>query len=159
MFEVHLPGTNRHIQAILNRSQRANPSIVVGTRRIISIVKVEQDAFISWCTRYRQEITPLNRIEEIASTPVALAWAASIAKRQEETAPINVQPVEREGHSLALNTEMQPPHCRHRHRFLSIHGHVQQCWLNIRIKLSFDTRGRIVREIIQTLKMPPLLFI
>src|SRR5258706_6846289 len=150
MFEVHLPSTNRHIQAILNRSQRANPSIVVGTRRIISIIKVEQDASISWCTRYRQEITPFNRIEEIASTPVALGWAASVAKRQEETAPINVQPVERERNSLALNGEMQPPHRCHRHRFLGIHGHVQQCWLNIRIKLSFDARGSIIKEIIQT---------
>src|SRR5260370_7979613 len=139
MFEVHLPSTNRHIQAILNRSQRANPSIVVGTRRIIRLIKVEQDGFTSWWTGYWQEITPLNRIEEIASTPVALAWTASVAKRQEETASINVQPVEPERNSPALNAEMHPPNRRHRHRFLGIHGYVQQRFLTIRLKLTLDT--------------------
>src|SRR5260370_10082788 len=128
MFEVHLPGTNRHIQAILNRSQRANPSIVVGTRRIISIIKVEQDAFISWCTGYQQEITPLNRIEEIASTPLALAWAASVAKRQEETAPINVQQVERARHSLPLNAEIKPPTCGDLHRVPALHDPHNNAW-------------------------------
>src|SRR5258707_10167661 len=159
MIEVHLPRSNRDIQAILSRSQRTNPSIIISTRWVIRIIKVEYDTLSSQSAGCRQEIASFDSIKEIAPTSVALCRAGSIAEMQEETASINIQPVERQRHRLALNAEMQPPHCCHAHRFFSVHSHSQECWLNIGINISYDTHGRIIGEVIQAPKTPPLFFI
>src|SRR2546421_1873790 len=39
------PGTNRHIKTVLHRSQGTYPTVVVSTRRIVSVVEIEHDTF------------------------------------------------------------------------------------------------------------------
>src|SRR5947209_123409 len=40
-----LPGTNRHVETVLHRSQGTYPTVVVSARRIVSVIEIEHDTF------------------------------------------------------------------------------------------------------------------
>src|SRR6266702_4600328 len=39
------PGTNRHVETVLHRSQGTYPTVVVSARRIVSVVEIKHDTF------------------------------------------------------------------------------------------------------------------
>src|SRR5580700_8272856 len=125
--KVHLAGRYSYPQAILKRRERTHPTIIVGAGRIVGVIEIKRHPPAgSW-----QRLAPLDGVEEIAPTAIALSGTGRIAKGEEQSAAINVQPVQRKGDDFAIYGEANMPYSRHGHSFIGIHRHLLAYWLNL----------------------------
>ena len=86
---VALAGGNRHLQAVLGRSQRADPPRVVRARRVVGEIEVEDGS-----ARLLAEVRSLHRVEQIPAGAVGLAAARGIGERQEDAPAVALEPEE-----------------------------------------------------------------
>src|SRR5690348_9683515 len=96
--EDTFPRANGDRQPILWRGERTDPARIVGARRVIGVVEVEQHppASIAMLARIvePQQFAALDRVVEIAPGAVGLAAAGGIAERQEKPTAVDIDPVD-----------------------------------------------------------------
>src|SRR5581483_12181401 len=104
---VALTGADGHRQDVLARSQRADPARIVGAGGIVAIVEVEDDApaavaHAAVIIIHPLEIAAFDGVEEVAARAIGFRGTGGVAEGQEESAAVDIYPVdvERGGHAV-----------------------------------------------------------
>src|SRR6266550_5181872 len=87
-----LAGTDRQVEAVLGRRERAGPFRVEGARRLVGEVEVEHEAAVDVAA----QVGALGGVEEVTAGAVGFGAVGRVAERQEQAAGVAGHPEQRQ---------------------------------------------------------------